>query len=143
METKAFRIIGISSDETESLGLSLSHRRQVGGLSVFCCLFSGLAPPVCDMYPPYFRRVLKVCQQPPSGKLPKSRITAHLHSFIPLFLPTFRINSHTLFNPIFPSRSSKQLFTTTSYLPPSKTTTFSTPVNPPQTHLFQIPCFPS
>ena len=43
VETKAFRIIGISHDEAESLGLSLSHRRQVGVLSVFYCLLSGLS----------------------------------------------------------------------------------------------------
>jgi len=42
-----------------------------------------------------------------------------------------------------PSMPSKQLFTTTSYLPPSKTSIFSTPVNPSQTHLLQILCFPS
>ena len=35
VETKAFRIIGISHGEAESLSLSLSHRSQVGGLSVF------------------------------------------------------------------------------------------------------------
>ena len=45
VETKAFRIICISRDEVESLGLSLSHRRQVGGLSVFYRLLSGLASP--------------------------------------------------------------------------------------------------
>ena len=45
VETKAFRIIGISRDEAESLGLSLSQRRQVGGLSVFYSLLSGLTPP--------------------------------------------------------------------------------------------------
>ena len=59
-----------------------------------------------------------------------------------LFFPAFGINSHTVFNPILPSRSSKQLLSTISYLPPSKITIFSTPVNPPQTHLLQIPCFP-
>uniref|UniRef100_A0A8C4QUU8 Uncharacterized protein n=1 Tax=Eptatretus burgeri TaxID=7764 RepID=A0A8C4QUU8_EPTBU len=59
------------------------------------------------------------------------------------FFPTSGINSHTLFNPTLPSRSSKQLFTTISYLPPSKSMIFSRPVNPPQTHLLQIPCFPS
>ena len=47
VETKAFRIIGISRDEAESLGLSLSHQRQVGGLSVFYRLLSGLAPLLC------------------------------------------------------------------------------------------------
>ena len=44
VETKDFRIIGISRDEAESLGLSLSHRRLVGGLSVFYRLLSSLAP---------------------------------------------------------------------------------------------------
>ena len=42
VETKAFRIIGISRDEAESLGLSLSQHRQVGGLSVFYRLLSSL-----------------------------------------------------------------------------------------------------
>ena len=49
METKAFKIIGISHDEAESLGLSLSHRRQVGGLSVFYRLLSSLAPPALSL----------------------------------------------------------------------------------------------
>ena len=44
VETKAFRINGISRDEAESFDLSLSHRRQVGGLSVFYHLLTGLAP---------------------------------------------------------------------------------------------------
>ena len=53
VETKAFRIIGISSDKAESLGLSLSHRRQVGGLSVLYHLLSGVAPPLlCLQYVP-------------------------------------------------------------------------------------------
>ena len=46
VETMAFRINGISRDEAESLGLSLSHRRQVGGLSVFFRLISGLTLPL-------------------------------------------------------------------------------------------------
>ena len=46
VKTKACRIIGVSHDEAESLVLSLSHRRPVGGLSVFYPLFSGLAHPV-------------------------------------------------------------------------------------------------
>ena len=44
VETKAFRIIGISRNEAESLGLSINHRRLVGGLSVFYRLLSSLAP---------------------------------------------------------------------------------------------------
>ena len=42
VETKAFRITGISHDEAESLGLLLSHCRQVGDLTVFSRLLSGL-----------------------------------------------------------------------------------------------------
>ena len=53
VETKAFRIIGISCDEAESLGLSLSHRRQVGGLSVFYHLLSGLDPPAVSAIWPH------------------------------------------------------------------------------------------
>ena len=45
VETKAFQIIGISHDKAESFCLSLSHHRQVGGLSVFFRLLSCLAPP--------------------------------------------------------------------------------------------------
>ena len=79
VETKAFWIIGISRDEAESLGLSLSHRRLVGGLSVFYRLLSSLATPppcsLCNLSPPHFRRALKVRQQPPSVKTTK--ITNH------------------------------------------------------------------
>ena len=57
-------------------------------------------------------------------------------------LYTCGTNFHILFNVILPSRSLKQLFTTTSYFPPSKSSIFYTPVNPPQTHLLQIPCLP-
>ena len=73
VETKAFRIIDNSHDQAEFLGLSLSHRRQVSGLSILYCLLSGLATPalseICP--PPYFHRALKVHQQPPSGKITK------------------------------------------------------------------------
>ena len=53
VETKAFRIIVISRDEAESFGLSLSYRRQVGGLSVFFCLLSGLTPTAVSMICPH------------------------------------------------------------------------------------------
>ena len=147
-ETKAFRITGISRDEAESLGLSLCHCRQVGGLSVFYRLLSGLAPPpppcsVCEMSPPYFRRALRVRPQPPSGKTTKIKNQCSTSLFHSSFSPPLEKNSLTLFNPILPSRPSKQLFTTTSYRPPSKTTICSTPIYPPQTHLLQIPCFSS
>ena len=117
VETKAFRSIGISRDEAESLGLSLSHRTQVGGLSVFPCF-------VCALFPQYFPRALKVCQQPPSGETAKIKNQCSPSLFHSSFSPTFEINSHTLFNPILPSRSSKQLFTTISYLPLSKNDLF-------------------
>ena len=32
IETKAFKIIGMSHDEAESMGQSFSHSRQFGGL---------------------------------------------------------------------------------------------------------------
>jgi len=44
VETKAFKIIWMYHIETLSMGLSICHRRQVGGLSVFYRLLSGLAP---------------------------------------------------------------------------------------------------
>ena len=87
VETKAFRIIGISRDEAESLGLSLSHRKQVGGLSVFYRPFSSLALPVLFVICPHHISTgrSRSANNPLLVKLPKSRITAHLHFFIPLF----------------------------------------------------------
>ena len=108
VETKAFMIIGISRNEAESLGLSLSHRRQVGGLSLIYRLLSGLAHPALSAICPHhiYAGTSRSANNPLLVKLPKSRITAHLHSFIPLF-SAFGINPLTLFNPILPSRSSK------------------------------------
>ena len=64
VETKAFRIISIYRDEAESLA-SLSHRRQVGGLSVFFRLLSGLSPPrLCLRYVPTI--LLQGAQGPPT-----------------------------------------------------------------------------
>ena len=147
VETKAFMIIGISRDEAESFGLSLPHCRQVGGLSVFYHLLSGITPPsplpalsaICSPLP----RMLKVCEQPPSVKLPKSRITAHLHAFIPLFSRLWNKLPHSI-----QSHSSLHAFKTAVHhhllsSPHPKASIFSSPVNPPQTHLLQIPCFPS
>ena len=76
VETKAFRIIGISHDEAESLSShSLTAGRSV--IFQFSTISSLVSPPcsVCDMSPPFFRRALKVRQQPPSGKT--SKITNH------------------------------------------------------------------
>ena len=44
VKTKAFKMIGTSRDEAESMGLSLRHHRQVSGLSVLYYLLSGIAP---------------------------------------------------------------------------------------------------
>ena len=87
METKAFRIIGISRNEAESLGLSLSHRRLVSGLSVFYHLLSILALPALSAICPHHISTgcSRSANNPLLVKLPKSQITAHLHSFIPLF----------------------------------------------------------
>ena len=143
VETKAFRIIGISPNEAESLGLSLSHRRQVNGLSVFYRFLSGLVPPVLSAICPVphisagsTRSAINLLLV----KLPKSRITAHRHSLIPLF-PTSGTNSHTLFNPTLPSRSSKQLFTTTSYLHHPNSRSFLPPLIHRKPTSFKFPAF--
>ena len=141
VEIKVVRVIGISRNEAESWGLSLSPQAGRWSFSLLTSPLRPRNPLLCLRYvPPYFRSALKIRQQPPSGKTAKIKN----HCSPSLFsCPIFGTNSHTLFNPTLPSRSSKQLFTTISYLPPSKATIFSTPTNPPQTHLLQIPCFPS
>ena len=89
LETKAFKIIGISCDETESMGRSLSHHRQVGGLFVFCQPLSGLAHSALSVLcPPTSQvsaRLTRSTFNPLLVKLRNSRIPAHLHSFVPLF----------------------------------------------------------
>ena len=109
VETKAFRIIGISRGEAESLGLSLSHRRQVGGLSVFFCVLNGLAPSALSAICPH--QISAGCSRSANNpllvKLPKSRITAHLHSFIPLFPHLWNKLPHSV-----QSHSSLQAFKT-------------------------------
>ena len=86
-ECKDLKIIGISHAESESMGLSLSHRRQVAGLSVFYYLLSGLAPStVSVLYTPQVSAGhTRSASNPLLVKLLKSRLTAHLHSFVPLF----------------------------------------------------------
>ena len=112
VETKAFRIIDISRDEAESLGLSLSHHRQVGGLSVFYRLLSSLAPPpppalsaICPHHISAVRS--RSANNPFLVKLPQSRIAAHLHSFIPLFPRLWNKLPHSI-----QSHSSLQAFKT-------------------------------
>ena len=52
VETKAFKIIGISCDEAESMDLSLRHRRQVGGLCLLPPPFwSWTLCPLCVLSP--------------------------------------------------------------------------------------------
>ena len=87
VETRTFRIIGISRNEAESLGLSLNHRRLVGDLSVFYRLLSSLGPPALSAICPHHISAgrSRSANNPLLVKLPKSPITAHLHSFIPHF----------------------------------------------------------
>ena len=109
VETRAFKIIGISRNEAESLGLSLNHRRLVGGLSVFYRLLSSLAPPALSAICPHHISTgrSRSANNPLLVKLPKSRITAHLHSFIPLFSRLWNKLPHSIL-----SHSSLQAFKT-------------------------------
>ena len=50
VETKAFKINGISHAEAKSVSLTFSHREQVGGLSVFKRLHYGLAPSALSVF---------------------------------------------------------------------------------------------
>ena len=146
VETKAFRIIGISRNE--AVFGSLTQSPQVGRWS-FCLLpsptvSSPVSPPLLSLrfVPTSFPQG---AQGPPTTPFwenyqnHESLLTFTL-SF--LFSPAFGINSHTVFNPILPSRPSKQLFTTTSYHPPSKSSIFSTPDNyPSKPTSFKFPAF--
>ena len=68
-EANAFKIIGLPRAEAEAMGLSLRHHRQVGGLSVFDHLLSGLAPTalfvLSPLHPP---RILQGYRAPPSTR---------------------------------------------------------------------------
>ena len=131
MEIKAFKIIGISRDEAESMGVSRHHHRQFGDLSVFYHLFSWLAPSAlsvpCPLLPHVSTGLTGSTINPFLIKLPKSRITAHV--ICSIFFSACQTNFHNLFNLIPPSRSSRQLFTTISDHPKSKTI-FSILINP-------------
>ena len=127
-ESKAFKIIGFSGDEADCMGMSLCHYRQVGGLSVFHHLFSGLAPSALSV----------LCPSQVSAGHTRSTINTLLLKFIKIqdhssppltcysFFTTYGINLHILFNLILPSSSSRQLFTTISDHPQSRTMIFST-----------------
>ena len=79
METKGVKIIVISHDEAQIMGLSLSHRRQVGSLSVFYHLLSSLVPLIflCfvspDALPLGFCREHAGLHQSPSGETSEMR----------------------------------------------------------------------
>ena len=79
VETKAFRFIGISCGEAESFGFSLSHRRQVGSLSVFYFILYGLAPSAVSAIRPHHISAghSRSANNPLLVKLPKSP-TPHL-----------------------------------------------------------------
>ena len=76
-------------------------------------LLSGLAPSALFMLcpPQVSAGDTRSANNPFLVKLPKSRITAHLYSFVSLF-SACGINFHILFNLILPSRSSRPKFTT-------------------------------
>ena len=85
LQIKSFKIIGISDNEAKSLGLSLSHHIQVDGLNhlppslwscTLCPLFS-----VLRLLLPLTPGFLQDTHGLPL-KLPKSRITPHLHPFV-------------------------------------------------------------
>ena len=66
VETKAFKIIGVCHDEAETMGLSLCHRRQVCGLSIFFHLISDLAPSALSVLCPPPPRYPKDTRGPPA-----------------------------------------------------------------------------
>ena len=102
VEAKAFKIIGISRDEAESMSLSFHHRRQVGGRSVFHRLLPGLAPSVLSVLcppqvpPGHTRSTIN----PLLVRLSKSRITAQLHLFVRSSFPVYGSTSSQI--SIFP-----------------------------------------
>ena len=106
MESKAFKITGISRNEAESMGLSLHHRRQVGGLCLPPPFWSCILCPLCALSPPSICRMHGVDKHPPPCETAKIQKYCSLHSFVPLF-PTCGTNFHTL-----KSNSSQQVFKT-------------------------------
>ena len=66
VETKAFRINGISHAETELMWLSLSSHRYISDLSVFDPLISGLAPSALSVHPPNHQVSAGLTYSPPS-----------------------------------------------------------------------------
>uniref|UniRef100_A0A8C4R2B4 Reverse transcriptase domain-containing protein n=1 Tax=Eptatretus burgeri TaxID=7764 RepID=A0A8C4R2B4_EPTBU len=109
VETKAFRIIGISHEE---VSLWASHSLTAGRSVVFCLLPSPLRsrPPlalsvICS--PHISAGHSRSTSNPLLVRLPRSRTTAHLHRFIPLFSCLWNKLPHSL-----QSHSSLQVFKT-------------------------------
>ena len=102
-------IIDFSRDEAESMGLSLHHRRKIGGLFVFSRLLSGLAPSALSVLcpPEVSAGLTRSTINPFLMKPPKSRITAHLHSFVTPFPHLWNQLPHSL-----QSNSALQVFKT-------------------------------
>uniref|UniRef100_A0A8C4QN49 Integrin beta n=1 Tax=Eptatretus burgeri TaxID=7764 RepID=A0A8C4QN49_EPTBU len=118
--------------QVASLGLSLSHRRLVGGLSVFYSLPSSVAPPALSAICP--NHISAGCSRSANNpllvKLPKSRITAHLHSFIPLFSRLWNklpqsIQSHSSLQPFKTAALSSELVLENSKPPEGVSMTYT------------------
>ena len=118
VENKAFNIIGIPRDVFGTIASpSLTGRWSLCLLPHF--FWTCTLCPLRALSLPGNCRTHTVHRSPLLVKRPKSRPTAHLHSFSPCFShcgTTF----NTLFNLILPSRSSRQLFTTISSQPHPK-----------------------
>ena len=126
------------------LSLWASHSLTAGRSVVFLSLPSALQsrPPAVSAICPHHISAgcSRSANNPLLVKLPKLQITAHLHSFIPLFSRLWNKLPHTIQSHL-PSRPSKQLFITTSYHLPSKSSIFSPPDNPPKPTSFKFPAF--
>ena len=138
------RHFGSLASPAMRLILWASHSLTAGRSEVFVFyrLLSGVTPLLCLRFvPTIFPQGAQGPPTTPSGNTTK--ITNHFSPslFHSSFLPTFGTNSLTLFNPILPSRPSKQLFTTISYHPPSNSSIFSTPDNPPKPTSYKFPAF--
>ena len=143
VETKAFRIVGNSRGEAESLGLSLSHRRQVGGL---CLVLSPLRPRhplLCLRYVPHIfpQGASRSASNPCLVKLPKSRKMLTFTFFIPLFFPpleqTPTLSSIPLFHPSLQNSCSPPSL----FFPHPKPRSFLLPLIHPKPTSFKFPAF--
>ena len=86
METNAFKIIGISNDEAESMGQSLHHRHQVGGLHLLPTRFWS-----CTLHPLHVSSPRGTCMTHPVYQQPLQSETAKIqnHCLPPLMCSFF------------------------------------------------------